>query len=231
MSSWHSIGPVASAGTSAANRGFISSCTASPAWASAMRGSGGSTVDGGGQGWFDSHSRSERAAGSSASRKDNAVEPVRGRPSPISGASIDSSSISGWRRYQSSTCKRVVRSRVNRNGSATWPSSLRLASVSIEWTRRSSPSRNESSPKSLRPVCSLAAASNPSASIDPPVVDTGDCHARGIGGHESSRGRCSKVRSRSAMVLAPRRLNVRTRSAPNHSRTRSTPRSPAAPSP
>ncbi len=49
------------------------------------------------------------SAGSCASSTDRAVEPVRGRPSPISGATISTSSISGWRRYQSSTCSRCDR--------------------------------------------------------------------------------------------------------------------------
>ena len=49
------------------------------------RGSGGSTVDGGGHGWPDSQRRSDRAFGSSARRNDSAVDPVRGRLSPISG--------------------------------------------------------------------------------------------------------------------------------------------------
>jgi hypothetical protein len=57
---------------------------------------------------------------------------------------------------------------------------------------------------------------------------------RAAAGHGAPSGRCgrsSSERSRSPMEPAPRRLNVRTRSARNQSRTRSTPRSPAAPSP
>ena len=53
-----------------------------------MRGSGPSTVDGGGHGLVASHRRSDRAQGSSASRNDSAVEPVRGSPRPMSGATI-----------------------------------------------------------------------------------------------------------------------------------------------
>ena len=54
----------------------------------------------------DSHMCRYRMSGSCASRNDSAVEPVRGRLRPMSGASMRSSPISGWRRYQSSTCSR-----------------------------------------------------------------------------------------------------------------------------
>ena len=96
----------ATSGTSAASRGFISSCIAMFAVVVAILGSGASTVDGGGHGWPDSQRRSDRALGSSARRNDSAVEPVRGSPRPISGAVMGSSAISGWRRYQSSTSRR-----------------------------------------------------------------------------------------------------------------------------
>jgi hypothetical protein len=76
-------------------RGASCSCIAPSSRARAMRGSGPSTVAGGGHGADASHRRSDRAFGSAASRNDNAVEPVRGRPNPINGASIGSPSISG----------------------------------------------------------------------------------------------------------------------------------------
>ena len=87
----------------------------------AIRGSGASTVDGGGHGWPDSQRRSDRALGSSARRNDSAVEPVRGRPRPISGAVMGSSAISGWRRYQSSTSRRDRSRRPTSIGSTTSP--------------------------------------------------------------------------------------------------------------
>ena len=106
ISSWHSIGPVAVAGTSAALRGDVACCISTRCTAASIRGSGPSTVDGGGAGPDDSQSVSERAAGSSARRNESAVDPVRGNPSPMSGATMGSSSISGCRRNQSSICNR-----------------------------------------------------------------------------------------------------------------------------
>lgn len=67
-----------------------------PAWAVAIRGSVSSVaVSGGGQGAPASQVRSERRLRSLATRKLSAVDPVRGMPSPNSGATISWSSISG----------------------------------------------------------------------------------------------------------------------------------------
>lgn len=147
-------------GTSAESRGFISCWMAMPASVAAMRGSGGATVDGGRHGLFDSHSSNDRASGSSANRNDSAVEPVRGRPSPISGASIRSSPMDGSRRNQPSISRRDTSSRSMSIGSTAAPSSFSVASVLIDVTSRSRPSRNASSPKSVSPVRSLAATSS-----------------------------------------------------------------------
>ena len=67
----------------------ISLVKSMPAWALAMRGSLCSVaVSGGGHGSAASQTRSDRRDGSWASRKLSAVEPVRGRPRPNSGATI-----------------------------------------------------------------------------------------------------------------------------------------------
>ena len=66
-------------------------------------------VSGGGQGFPASHVRRERLAVSLARRKLKAVEPVRGSPSPNSGATISCSSISGCRAYHCSTSSRFTR--------------------------------------------------------------------------------------------------------------------------
>src|SRR6478609_5753073 len=94
------------------SRHSIGSCVLCGVWkrlptntlsSSVTRGSSPTTVDDGGHGSDDSHRRTYRTFGSCASRHDSAVEPVRGSPSPNSGASTGMSSIPGWRRYQSST--------------------------------------------------------------------------------------------------------------------------------
>ena len=58
---------------------------------------------------MDSHCRKKRTSGSCARRNDKAVEPVRGRLSPKSGATIGTSSIPGHLRYQSSIWSRFTR--------------------------------------------------------------------------------------------------------------------------
>ena len=79
----HSWGPSAAVGSIPAKPGNISLVKSMPAWATAIRGSVCSVaVSGGGHGWPASHTRSERRAGSWASRKLSAVDPVRGRPEP-----------------------------------------------------------------------------------------------------------------------------------------------------
>ena len=99
MTSRHSWGPTALVGSMPTKSGNIALTKSIPAWVSAMRGSLSAVArSGGGQGWPASHVRSERRLSSQANRKLSAVEPVRGSPSPKSGASISSSSMSGcWR--------------------------------------------------------------------------------------------------------------------------------------
>ena len=110
MSSRHSCGPVAEVGIIPANPGNISLVKSMPACVSAMRGSVCSVaVSGGGHGVPASQVRNDRRAGSWASRKLRAVDPVRGRPSPNSGATICWSSISGCRAYHCSTSRRLTR--------------------------------------------------------------------------------------------------------------------------
>ena len=54
----------------------------------------------------------------------------------MSGAPIGSSSMSGWRRYQSSIWRRCERCLRISSGSTTSPMALSVASVSSAWTRR-----------------------------------------------------------------------------------------------
>src|SRR4051794_28184775 len=151
MSSRHSIGPCSSTGTCC-----LVPASSRPVWP--IRGSGPSTVEGGGHGCPDSHMRRYRTAGSCASRNESAVEPVRGRLTPNSGGSSSTSSISGWRRYQSSTWSRWARWPTIRGYRNASPVALSRASSSSARTRISSPSRNESSPKSSSPVSVTAVA-------------------------------------------------------------------------
>ena len=92
----HSCGPEAEVGSMPTKSGNISFTMSMPACVSAMRGSMCSVaVSGGGHGFPASHVRNDRLAVSLARRKLNAVDPVRGSPSPNSGATISCSSISG----------------------------------------------------------------------------------------------------------------------------------------
>ena len=89
-------------------------------------------------------------SGSSARRIDSAVDPVRGRPRPISGASIGSSSISGWRRYQSSIWRRWARCLRISSGSTISPMALSVASVSQRARRDARAPRGRSRHRSRR---------------------------------------------------------------------------------
>src|SRR3954447_4109528 len=189
ISSWHSMGPVAVDGTSAALRGENIRCCSTCIAATSMRGSGPATVDGGGGGAADSHSRNERVAGSWASRNDSAVEPVRGRPRPMSGASIGSSAISGCRRNQSSICKRCARRPTMRPRIASSPMALSFASCRRPWTRISSPSRKVSPPKSSRPVCARAASMRSSCSAMSPLSYLWRAYLAGLVTAAGGRGR------------------------------------------
>jgi hypothetical protein len=96
----HSCGPVAEVGSMPTKPGNISLVMSMPICVSAMRGSVCSVaVSGGGQGFPASHVRNERLVVSLAKRKLKAVEPVRGSPSPNSGATISCSLISGCCAY------------------------------------------------------------------------------------------------------------------------------------
>jgi hypothetical protein len=81
---------------------------------------------------------------------------VRGRPSTISGATISSSSISGWRAYQSSISSRRISSIVHMPSSVAVPAWLSRASLWPACSSRSSPSCQPSAPKWLSPVAALA---------------------------------------------------------------------------
>ena len=158
MRLWSSIGPVADWGSIERSRAAmwpwaISSTirvASMRAWSAA-----GSTP-GGGHGSPSSQVRRLRKAGSSPSRCDSAVEPVRGRPTPTNSISTVCSSISGWRRYQSSTFRRLVRARSTARRNPCSPMSLSVASVIAERISTSRPSRQVSPPKSSSPVWALA---------------------------------------------------------------------------
>ena len=96
---------------------------------------------GGGQGDWASQLRIERTAGSSASRQERAVEPVRGNPRPMRGRTISCCSISGCWRYQCSTCRRLPSRPTTCASKAAAPAALKLACRSAEDTRHSRPSR------------------------------------------------------------------------------------------
>ena len=96
MRSRHSWGPVAELGSMPAKSGKSWCVMSMPAWHLAMRGSVASVaVSGGGHGASASQVLRNRRERSQASRKLSAVDPVRGRPSPKSGATICWPSISG----------------------------------------------------------------------------------------------------------------------------------------
>ena len=84
--------------------------------------------------------RNDRLAVSLASRKLRAVEPVRGSPSPNSGATISCSAISGCRAYHCSTSSRLTRRPTIWSIITLSPNSLSADSAVSEPTRTSRPS-------------------------------------------------------------------------------------------
>ena len=161
MNSWHSVGDVAVLGNIAVILGNSRARRSMLSCALANRGSPANVAaSGGGHGHMDSHVLIERTAGSSPSKQASALDPVRGSPKPINGATISPSSISGCRRYQSSIRSRSESMETICVSIDMRPRSLRRASLSKEATRISKPSRNESGPKSPRPVAARACASN-----------------------------------------------------------------------
>ncbi len=101
------------------------------------------------------------------------------------------SSISGWRRYQSSTSRRTASRPIAWSRSTAIPSSLNDPAASAPSSSATSPSWNDSSPRSVRPVRDLASAITSSApSIDPPVVVGGQAVALVI----ERRGSPAKLR-------------------------------------
>ena len=117
-------------------------------------------VSGGGQGFPASHVRNDRLAVSLAKRKLKAVEPVRGSPSPNSGATISCSLISGCCAYHCSTWSRFTSRLTIWSIMTLSPNSLSADSVVSESTRTSRPSRQVSPPKSSDPARSTAVSIN-----------------------------------------------------------------------
>ena len=121
--------------------GNISFVMSMPACVWAIRGSVYSVaVSGGGHGAPASQVRNDRLAVSLASRKLRAVEPVRGSPSPNSGATISCSAISGCRACHCSTSSRLTRRPTIWSIITLSPNSLSADSVVSEPTRTSRPS-------------------------------------------------------------------------------------------
>ena len=98
--SWSSIGPVADCGSIDRSRATVCSRPMStPIRAAAIRASSSSAdTPGGGHGVCSSQIRRIRNVGSSASRWESAVEPVRGNPTPSNSMVTSCSSISGMTR-------------------------------------------------------------------------------------------------------------------------------------
>ena len=115
-----------------------------------------------------------------ASRNDSAVEPVRGRPSPKTGATIGTSSISDAV-GTSPPPAGAARDDQPAVGTGT-PRPRCSAPRRSDRTRISKASRNESAPKSSSPVCATAAAiSSSCAVIEPGASHREDRDARGSG--------------------------------------------------
>ena len=195
MNIWHSTGEVAVLGTICFMRGKRRSRRSMACCASAMRGSSACVaVSGGGQGRMPSQLRITRTAGSSASSIDSADEPVRGSPRPISGATICCSSISGWRRYQSSTCSRCDSNSTSCAKKAARPAGVKRASRVADATRIPSPSRNESSPKSSSPVALRACASSSATPVmQPPPHTRRALLSRGAGRHHKGQHQAAAI--------------------------------------
>src|ERR1700677_480303 len=176
MRSMHSCGPVADVGSMPKKPGNISFVMSIPACVWAIRGSVYSVaVSGGGQGAPASQVRTARRAVSLASRKLRAVEPVRGSPSPNSGATISCSAISGCREYHCSTSSRLTRRPTIWSIITLSPNSLSADSAVSEPTRISRPSRHVSSPKSSEPARATAVSTSCSTSIPMAPVPRPGC--------------------------------------------------------
>src|SRR5260370_7982923 len=108
MKVWHSVGDVVVLGTIVFMRGYSLLRRSSINCDLWMRGSLSCVADsGGGHGPRASQLRIERTAGSSARRQDSAVEPVRGRPKPISATPISCSPIPASSRYHYSPYRQL----------------------------------------------------------------------------------------------------------------------------